>query len=422
MALFGYVRDRRWVVVFGYILFIGMMATGYYYNLTFVQLGLVDLGTRLVKLSEGEVAIDMALLAIVTSVVALGFGLLMQRRDWSRRFVLKIRLAFAVVVAQAALTAIAPSIRDETGLLAVIAATSVALGVGVPATFSLAVDLVPVRDRGYVAAAITGGAYFFAAVFSSTWLIERFARQILWLMLAGAAGLGALAFIRLPFIQTLAAQHRLPEFAEGRLVRRDAEGRPRIGWRMGVALGLMFGVFFMDSLGFLRIIATPVYTADAWHSSEPGILLFIGLTHVMAAVIAGILYAALDERAVFLWMFGVFALAEFEYMLHARLPGDYAPLAMPMLYAIAVSMYTVVNFAIWADLSTPGTISRNAAFGVALSGFTASFASTALAFRWRATGVGVDEHFNRVAALALILFLVAIIVAAMHRPAASEGD
>jgi hypothetical protein len=27
-------------------LFVGMMATGYFYNITFVQLGLVDLGAR----------------------------------------------------------------------------------------------------------------------------------------------------------------------------------------------------------------------------------------------------------------------------------------------------------------------------------------------------------------------------------------
>jgi hypothetical protein len=35
------------------------------------------------------------------------------------------------------------------------------------------VDLIPVKDRGYVAAAITAIAYFCAAVFSSAWVIEK---------------------------------------------------------------------------------------------------------------------------------------------------------------------------------------------------------------------------------------------------------
>ena len=38
--------------LFGFLLFVGMMAAGYYYNLTFVQLGLDDFGTRWLGLSE----------------------------------------------------------------------------------------------------------------------------------------------------------------------------------------------------------------------------------------------------------------------------------------------------------------------------------------------------------------------------------
>jgi hypothetical protein len=53
----------------GFTLFVGMMAAGYYYNLTFVQLGLEDFGTRWLGLSEAAVARDMALLAIYTRAV-----------------------------------------------------------------------------------------------------------------------------------------------------------------------------------------------------------------------------------------------------------------------------------------------------------------------------------------------------------------
>ena len=46
MELSRYVRARNWPVVAGYLLFTGMMAVGYFYNVTFVQLGLKDLGER----------------------------------------------------------------------------------------------------------------------------------------------------------------------------------------------------------------------------------------------------------------------------------------------------------------------------------------------------------------------------------------
>jgi hypothetical protein len=40
MELWQYVRHREWTAVLGYGLFVAMMAVGYFYNLTFVQLGL----------------------------------------------------------------------------------------------------------------------------------------------------------------------------------------------------------------------------------------------------------------------------------------------------------------------------------------------------------------------------------------------
>jgi hypothetical protein len=46
MDFFLYLKVRNWPVVTGYLLFISMMAIGYFYNVTFVQLGLKDLGER----------------------------------------------------------------------------------------------------------------------------------------------------------------------------------------------------------------------------------------------------------------------------------------------------------------------------------------------------------------------------------------
>jgi hypothetical protein len=82
MDLFLYARTRNWPVMAGYLLFIGMMAIGYFYNVTFIQLGLKDLGERRLGLPATSVAQQMALLALVTCLVALAIGWWMQHRGW----------------------------------------------------------------------------------------------------------------------------------------------------------------------------------------------------------------------------------------------------------------------------------------------------------------------------------------------------
>jgi MFS family permease len=406
MQALQYAKTGQWSTLMGYMLFIGMMGVGYFYNVTFIQLGLEDLGTRLIGMSEHKVALSMALLALLTCIIALTVGLFMQKRGWNRQFFVKLRLAFIVVVVQTILTAVAPHIRSESGLLLWIIIASAGLGIGVPATFSLTVDLIPVSDRGYVAALITSLAYLAANVYTTEWRIERFSQQILWIMLVGAVTMGVLAFKKLAFMDRLAQQHTQPAFGSGRFVRTGQDGHPRISRRLFILILLMFGIFFIDSLGFLRIIKTPIYVDTAWRSPDTGTHVFIGVTHVVAALIAGVLYSALDAKSLFLWIFGLFAMIHLMYGLNYQIsPDSYAALGTPMLYAVAVSLYTVLNFALWADLSTPQTISRNAALGVALSGWTATFISTALAIQWRTGGMSLDRHLNIVAALSLLFFV-----------------
>lgn len=406
MAFLHFVRKRNATALFGYALFIGMMAVGYYYNVTFVQLGLTDLGTRILGMSEAQVARDMAVLALVTCVTALAVGVSMQRLGWSSRFRVKLRLAWVVVLAQTGLTAVAHMVSSETGFLLWIVGASLALGVGVPSTFSLSVDLIPVHDRGLVAAAITALAYFAAPLLSTNWELATFQRQMVPIMVAGTVGLGILAWAPWPMMERLSSQHRHPAFGRGRFLEMDSWDSPRIRGHLLLLIVAMFGIYFVDSLGFLRMIDTPAYMLGAWQSPELMPRLVIAVAHVIGALIAGVLYTALDERTLFLWIFGIFALTHLMYSFHARFtPENVTTLSMPALYAIAVSLYTVVNFALWADISTSATISRNAAAGVALSGWTATFISTALAIRWQADGMSLARHLSIVDALAMVFFL-----------------
>lgn len=107
----------------------------------------------------------------------------------------------------------------------------------------------------------------------------------------------------------------------------------------------------------------------------------------------------------FLWAFGLFALVHLMYTFPLRLGSPASVLAEPLVYALAVSIYTVLNFALWADLSTPATVARNAALGVGFSGWTATFASTSLALAWRTQGMPLMAHLRLVDATAVLLFL-----------------
>lgn len=414
-----FLRQRRWVTLLGYLLFTGMMAVGYYYNVTFVQLGLVDLGVRRIGMTQQAVASNMAYLALITCVLAVVIGGFMRWRGWSDRFVIKLRMAWVVVCLQTLLTALAPTITSESAFLAWIIAASVALGIGVPATFSMTVDLIPTTDRGYVAAAITALAYFAAAVFSTSWRIEAFTTQFLLIMIPGSIGLGVFLFGFRGIINQLSEQHHDPAFGQGRFVRLRESDRFGVNLRLIGLIVLMFGIYFIDSLGFLRLLETPVYMNTAWQSPDVDVRLVIAGMHIIGALVAGILYNGLQIRSLFLWIFGIFALVHLLYGMHAM--TDFtgaAPLAMPILYAVAVSLYTVVNFAIWADISTPRTISLNAAIGVALSGWTATFISTALAMQWQSEGITFADHIHIVNAAALLFFLAVLALIYLRRDTA----
>ncbi len=402
---------RDWTTVAGVAAFVGLMTVGYYYNLTFVQLGLKDLGERVLGLEAGRVVGAMSLLALVTSVVAVAVGLTMVRRPWGTSLVAKVRIAFGVVTVQTGLTFVAPHLNSEPQLWAWIAATAIALGVGVPVTFGMTVDLVPVADRGWVAALITGFSYLAANVWPEAWTIEVFARQMTLLMPGGVAVLGWFALVRPGWLAGLARQHRDPAFGRGRFVRVDGAGRSRRDAGFVLLVVLMFMIFFVDSLGFLRVIDTPELVAGSWRSTEVAPRATIGVVHLVAALIGGVLYRAFPARHLFFWVFGIFALVHFSYGLVDVTPGrTVAALGVPILYAVAVSLYTVANFAVWADLSTPRSMPVNAALGVALSGWTATFLSTGLAIGMRDQGVALADHLRLVDAIALVCFTAMLLL------------
>jgi MFS family permease len=415
----GYIRAREWPTLFGYVLFVAVLAAGYYYNLTFVQLGLIDLGTRIVELSRYQVSLWMAALAFVAFLTAIGVGAVLDRRGWSRDLDVKLQLLWAVIVVQLGLTLVAPQLYSELTFGLWILLCAISLGVGMPVTFSLAIDFVPVEDRGGVAAAATAGAYFLANVYPLQWRIESFSLIMAGAMIPAVLILGVLAFRDLDLLEPLRKQHRDPDFSVGRFCR--PEPIRTYSYEFWSFILLMFGVYFIDSLGFLRIIETPAYIYTAWQSPDLWIHVLIGGVHVVTAVMAGILYSNFGRRWLFLLVFGLFGFTHLMYVFDAQAAIGDAPLVMPLFYAGAVSFYTVINFALWPDMSTPETIGRHSAIGVGFAGFLATFLSTAVVLYMESASVSLIRHLNVVDALSLLFFFLLIVSVYVRRMVTLAG-
>ncbi|HEX6129603.1 MAG TPA: MFS transporter [Candidatus Limnocylindria bacterium] len=386
---------------FGATLLIGLLTGGYVYNLTLIQLGLPDFGTRVLGLPRADVAWMMAGLAVVTALTAVAVAGAMLRSGRTS-FRAKLRIASVSAAGQVVLTMVLGLVGDAVGLWAWMLVAGALLGAGIPAAFGLVVDLVPVRWRGYVAAAATAIAYALAATLSGEWRAESFVALLLPPMGVGAAILLVFAFWRMPFADVLGSHQRDARYGVGRYAGAGGQLVP--------ALIALFVIFFIDSFGFLRLVETPAYLNAAWQSGETGDRVLIAGAHVLGALVAGVLYTHLGHRSLLGWIFGIFALVHLMYLFDVRLMGGGSQaLAMPALYALGVSLYTVVNFAIWADLSNARTVVMLSAIGVAASAWTATFLSTALAITWNQTRP-LEEHLEWVAALALVGLLIVAVV------------
>ncbi len=270
--------------------------------------------------------------------------------------------------------------------------------------FTLMGDLVAVRDRGPVAAVAAGIAFAAAALVPFEWQIEGFSRLLALGMVLALPVLAYAAFGRWTLIGRLA--DGAAAIGPGRFCR--AEPWRTSSAKFWVPVVVVFTVFFVDSLGFLRIIEAPTIMNASWQSTDMGVRIFIAVTHVVGAAIAGVLYRAFDRAWLYVWIFGLFAFTHLLYTTYLRIgTGGDPPLVLPLFYVLAVSFYTTLNFALWPDLSTPGTIGLRTALGVGIGGWLASFLSTALALYSEGAGVPLADHLTYVNALAL-LALVAV--------------
>ena len=388
-------------VAFG--VYVVVLTAAYYYNLTFVQLGLTDIGTERVGLSPGELAAAMGTLAIATLSVTLVAGSLLDRLGPAVGVRFKFRVLFGVVAAQIAATHAVGAVDSLAGFVAWILAASVLLGTAIPFAFGLLSDLVAPGKRGYAAGTVTALAFSLAAVFPFRWTAERFAPAAIAVLVP--AGL-VLCVLSVPGARPGRLAHRTRgDAAPGERETTDPGVAPRLGLSAPAVFAgvvLLFGAFFVDSLGFVRIIEAPRFVDAAWQSPDAGTRGVIASVHVLGGLAAGVAYAKADHRWLFVAAFALFAATQSLYAYDAAVGGPAAlPVVLSLVYVLAVSCYTTVAFALWPDLATPGAVGRYTAVGIGVGGWLATFASTAVALAAERSQLPLGRHLLAVAAVSV---------------------
>ena len=382
-------------------MYVIVLSAAYYYNLTLVQLGVIRVGTERLGVRMETIAAAMGLLAAVTLVMTLTTGYLIDRKSWGTATLGKCRVLFAIVVLQMVVTYLLTAVSSLPGFLLWIVGCSVLLGVAIPFAFSLMLDLIAPSERGYAAGAVVGCAFFLAALFPYRWTAGQFVPAAVIALLPAALVLGVVS-VGLP-VEKLTpraegGEHGGLDGAESASVRSRVGMAPLLG---GVVL--LFGAFFVDSLGFVRIIETPSLVERSWQSRDLGVRVAIGLTHLAGGLAVGVLYMKGRYLRILGATFALFALTQGLYVYDIVVGGPpVIGTIAPLLYVLAVSGYTTVAFALWPDVATPETIGRYTAVGIGIGAWAATFGSTALAFLSEQAQVGTGYHLAAVGVLAVV--------------------
>lgn len=391
--------------------YVVVLAAAYYYNLTLVQLGVTDTGMQRLGLAMEVVAGAMGLLAVVTLAVTLLSGTLIDRWGWGLRTVVKCRVLFGIVVLQIGVTALLPAVASLPGFLLWIMACAVLLGAAIPVAFSLMLDLVAPGMRGYAAGAVTGCAFALAVLVPYEWAVGNFVPAAIAVLTPAAVALGAAAGAP-RLVDGLDPGDRTGRGARG--ADRTSERTRDQSWAVTAPLVggvlLLFGAFFIDSLGFVRIIEQAQYVETSWQSSAITVRGTLAVTHVVGGLAAGVVYTKGRLLWVFMTAFALFGLAQCLYVYDIVVGGpSVLTTVIPLVYILAVSSYTTVAFALWPDLATPGTIGRYTAVGIGVGAWTATFSSTALALVSELVQLRIAWHLGVVAGLSAGFLLLTVL-------------
>ena len=226
--------------------------------------------------------------------------------------------------------------------------------------YSFIFDLIPQQYRGLNAGILTGIIYLIGASSMEEWTFWNFRRDIIiWL--------GLTLIIQIIYII-------FNTFDEEQIAKIQDQP-PKYTFDLKLVCVLLFLILFIDSFGFLRIVGNPEILAATWQGTQ-GFRFYIGMIHFTTAILIGVYYnklkplnVAMISVILFILADGMLALIEFNPTIKYILP---------ILYASAVSIYTLVFLSLLADISTKENYYKVIGIGMAVFGWFSSYLATAI--------------------------------------------
>ncbi|MFO8017704.1 MAG: MFS transporter [Promethearchaeia archaeon] len=380
-------RKNELIGVFFYLIII---VAGFTFIIKFIQLGIPDFIINHLNLSNIDVVGYMMLLALLTASICLIVGYIIDKFNW--RVEEKIKILFLCFLIQTPLILSFLSFNSVPLFILWIILLGVVMGVETPISISLLRDFIRPKYRGIFAAVATAFIYSYGILSPFPWNISGFIKEI---------SLGLLPSIPIFAIIIVFKLFRNEEKKEIFL----AEGS-FIHYNKGLLILALFGVIFVDSLGFLRIIETPEIYANVWRGGLE-IKMFLVISHTGFALISGFLYTKSKPYLILiisLWM--IFLTDLFFALFNETI---FLSQVLGILYCGAVSMYTIVLFALWADISAPESVGKFSGLGIGIGGWLMTFISTAFSFRFIDT-LSFSMHLLVSSAVSLTFLVLTILI------------
>jgi hypothetical protein len=349
---------------FPYIFITSMLTANYISGVKLVQWGIPSLGRDNCGVLPEQLNLLMALMAIISCIVAIISGILLDKV--SLKFKSRLLLLLVGFGIQGSIAFFGTFISTPAQFTAWILVFSAILGFLICQPFVFMFLLIPSKHRGILAGVITGLAYIIGNFSMAEWTYAGLSMETI----AVTIPLGILIVYAMFNLQKMKIFDYTPEKDE------NYSGQYAKTYKFAIVVLLMFGVYFVDSFGFLRI-AKQDFFQILWHGVF-GVKMYLGISHLIAAVIMGYIYQKkkhLGPIIVFISALCGFVLCDFLFSSDPTGPLLYIT---SYLYCATVSFYTINSFTVWSDISTSKNISSRAGIGIGIGGWLSSFLSTSL--------------------------------------------
>ncbi|KAJ3450178.1 tetracycline resistance protein [Anaeramoeba flamelloides] len=379
---------------FGFFLVISLLGGGYLYNIKFIQLGIPLLGQNILKLSKNELGLAMSSMAILTSIISLLSGKIVDNHLSSLK--IKVDIVIMIGLFQIVITFGSKYILSRVAIFFWIIASSFATGVGITITFPLFYELIPTGSRGIISGITTGLVYLIANISPYSRRFVDLRKESLYILVPGTLFLSFLKIVKL--LPKLLPKPANEDATQGRYISKD-DTNPKTIRSIMIIMGM---IFFIDSFSFLRILEEESLIKQTWNSNLVDRTI-LGTVHFIVALFAGYLYQRFNYTIPLYSTLFMFLISTFLFSQYTEALSHSLVMLMSCSYCATVSNYTVLNFAIWSDFSNSKNIAWNSGRCIAIVGWLSSFISTSLVFNISGK-ICFKTHFF----VSLVITLVAI--------------